>query len=83
MSPLLKIVIDKLLDYVAGHSDEIVAQIKKEFLSAETNPQVKEAVVRLANEPTQESLNDLHTALQANGEDPEKLGTILLNNASA
>lgn len=83
MAPIVALIVSKILDYLAGHSGEIVAAIRKEFDSAESNPLVKKAVTTFESVPSPENLTLIHDALEANGDDKEKLAAIIVNNASA
>lgn len=82
MAPIIAIILGKLLDYVAAHSDEIVDAIKNKFHIAKTDPEVQAAVQEFGYEPNEKSLDNLHGVLKAKGEDSEQLATLLINQAT-
>lgn len=83
MAPILALVIGKVLDYLADHSDELVEAIRKQFLSVETNPKIKNALLNLGAEPTEQNLTLFHDVLKEENEDVDKLAAILVNKAVA
>lgn len=81
MSPMIALLLGKILEYLADHVDDVVDLIKKEFLSAQSDPVVKTAVQEFAYNPDEDTLKNLHDVLVEKGEDPDKLAKIIVNSA--
>lgn len=78
MSPIVALIISKVLDYLSAHADEIIEAIKDKFLSAK-EPDVQAALQNLGYEPNEANLIHLSNLLEAKGEDPAHLAAILVN----
>ncbi len=82
MPPIVMLLLGKLLDYLADHSDEIIEAIREQFFSARHDPKVMAAVDNLSNNPSKESLEEVHEAMKEYGEDTDKLAKIIINKAN-
>ena len=82
MSPLLSIILVKLLDYIGEHATEIIDAIKKEFDLTESDVGISNALQELGYSPTEDNLNKVHDLLVQKNEDPNKLANVLINNAT-
>lgn len=82
MSPILTLIISKILDYIADNADEIIQKIKDQFLSAREDPEVVAALQDFGYEPTEEKLAALNGLLETKGEDSQQLAKILINSAT-
>lgn len=78
MSPLLALILGKVLDYVADHADEIIEAIKNQFSEVKDDPEIKVALQDLGYEPNEEKLNKLNDLLEAKGQDTKQLASILV-----
>ena len=78
MTPIVALIIRKILDYLADHADEIIEAIKEQFLSAKEDPGVKAAIQEFGYAPTEDNLTKLSECLEAKGEDTAKLASILV-----
>lgn len=81
MAPIFSLILGKILDYLADHSDEIIDLIRKQFDSNKTR--IHNAIEQLSLAPTEENLNKLHDVLEEEGEDTGQLAKILVNSATA
>lgn len=79
MTPIVVLILGKILDYLAEHADEIIQAIKDQFSIVETDPEVRAAVQELGYAPTEENLTKVHNLLEKKGEDVGELAKILVN----
>lgn len=79
MSPILALIIAKVLDYISDHADEIISAIKDKFLSKE-NPdsEVAAAIQTLGYDPSHETLAKLSDVLEAKGHSADQLASLLV-----
>ena len=78
MSPLLAMILGKVLDYLADHSDEIIDAIKEQFSDVKNDPEIKVALQDLGYEPNEDKLNRLNELLEAKGQDTQQLASLLV-----
>lgn len=79
MSPIVGLILSKILDYLADHADEIVQAIKDNFPGAEQDPEMKNAILDLGYAPTEEALTKLHNIMIKKNHDIDKLAGILVS----
>lgn len=80
MAPILSLILTKVLDYLASHTEDIIELIQEHFDCNEEK--VEQAIDELRNTPTAESLTKLNDALEEDGQDTEQLAKILVNTAT-
>ena len=76
--PFVEVVLGKILAYIADHTDEILDAIRGLFGSVKTDTKVEHALKELGYDPTAENLNKLRDLLHKNGEDTDKLASLLV-----
>jgi glycine betaine/choline ABC-type transport system substrate-binding protein len=79
---IAQLLLGLVLDYLRENADKIVAALKAEFLSLADDAEVQGAIQELGYSPSEESLHNLNTVLEAKGEKPEKVAKVLLNETS-
>lgn len=81
MSPIVALILGKLLEYLSANVDEIIAQIKEAFDGLKDDVTVQHAINDLGYDPSAENLTRLHDLVVSKGEDPQKLAKIIVNSA--
>lgn len=82
MAPIFALLLGKVLEYLADNAEEIVEKIQEQFSSVKDDPEVKTSLQEFGFDPTEETLANLHDVLESKGEDPQKLASVILNNAN-